>query len=385
MTSISSDSLTPFIPMILILILMSCANPGFRDQNGPPSREEHPSITKAKRKAPGKSPPRKAPIKRDAFETVSIKEQGEDGEKVGITLKKATVFLVWDWESINHWYLKPKVTLGYSEALWPFSHQNHRLWFGFYNKNNYPVLIEFESVFETKNQIVHRGQMKLGPRSGWHSPGKHRNYGQFQWGFQSKPHFVSLQYRIRRLDERGQVLYTVDPRERKESSDLINQYLWDGIRFADYNQVLYAVKRGVDVNHRGSHGRTPILALCSKKWEGRSDQLIRQSKIARLLIEHGSDLTVRDRFKRTPLHWAAFRGKSRIVGYLIDKKANVHAVDHQNKTPLDYAMRQERDFLRLRKQGRWMISNDRVLEGKWHSGLRKVIRLLLQAGAKSHH
>ncbi len=380
MTSITYNPLTLYIT--IILILMSCASPGFRDQNPQTSHEKQPSISEQKRQTPGEAPPKRIPIKQDAFKTLSIKEQGEDGEKVGITLKKARVFLVWDWESINHWYLKPKVTLGYSEPLWPFAHHNHRLWFGFYNKNNYPVLIEFEAVFETKNQVVHRGQIKLGPRNGWHSPGKPRSYGQFQWGFQSKPHFVSLEYRIRRLDKKGQVLYTLDPKERKESSDLMNRSLWDGIRFADYNQVLYAVKRGVDVNNIGSHGRTPILALCSKEWKGRSDQLIRQSKIARLLIEHGAKLSVRDRFQRTPLHWAAFWGKSRIVGYLIDKKVHVNPVDHQNRTPLDYAMKQERDYLMLRKQGRWMISNDRVLEGKWHSGLRKVIRLLLQTGAK---
>ncbi|GMT49968.1 MAG: hypothetical protein IEMM0008_1507 [bacterium] len=374
--------MTYFILMILILII-SCGSPV--SKNPQPPHGKRPSIKKQKRKAPGKAPLKKTHSKQGAFKTVSINEQGENGEKVGITLKKAKVFLVWDWESINHWYLKPKITLGYSQPLWPFPHHNHRLWMGFYNKNDYGVLIEFEAGFETSSSLLRYGRIKLGPRSGWHSPGKPRNYGRFQWGFHRKPRFVSLEYRIRRLDERGQVLQKVGPEEIKESHDLIHKYLWDGIRFADYNQVLYAVKRGVDVNNPGSYGRTPILALCSKEWKGRSGSFINETKIARLLIENGADLSVRDQFQATPLHWAAFWGKSRIVRYLIDKKVNVHAVDHQNKTPLDYAMKQERDYLMLRKQGRWMISKDRVLEGKWHSELRKVIRLLLQAGAKDRH
>ncbi len=377
--------MTHFILIILILMLMSCGNPVSRNQNPQPPHDKRPSINKLKRKTPGTASLKKTYNKQSTFKSISINEQGEDGEKVGITLKKAKIFLVWDWESINHWYLKPKVTLGYSEPLWPFAHHNHRLWMGFYNKNNYSVLIEFEAGFETSNSLLRYGQIKLGPRSGWHSPGKPRNYGRFQWGFHRKPRFISLKYRIRRLDERGQILQRVDPKEIKDSNDLIYRYLWDGIRFADYNQVLYAVKKGININSSGSYGRTPILTLCSKEWKGRSDQLINQTKIARLLIENGADLSVRDPFQATPLHWAAFWGKSRIVRYLLAKKVNVHAVDYQSNTALDYAMKQERNYLMLRKQGRWMISQDRVLEGKWHSELRKVIRLLLQAGAKSRY
>lgn len=65
----------------------------------------------------------------------------------------------------------------------------------------------------------------------------------------------------------------------------------------------------------------------------------RRREVARLLIQRGADVTAVDSAGLTPLHHAAAGGNVEIVSMLLDRGARVDARDEQGQTPLDYALR----------------------------------------------
>ena len=61
------------------------------------------------------------------------------------------------------------------------------------------------------------------------------------------------------------------------------------------------------------------------------------TRLARLLIEHGVPVNTQDSSRRTPLHYAAFKENLEIVELLLNKNANVELKDRDGKTPIEFA------------------------------------------------
>ena len=59
--------------------------------------------------------------------------------------------------------------------------------------------------------------------------------------------------------------------------------------------------------------------------------------MAEVLLEHGADPNIRDKFGMTPLHVAAMRGNIGLVRRLIELGATPEALDCLVKTPADVA------------------------------------------------
>ena len=53
-----------------------------------------------------------------------------------------------------------------------------------------------------------------------------------------------------------------------------------------------------------------------------------------LLIEKGADVNAVNDYNETPMHAAAYRGANDIVQYLFDKGAKLDVVAHDGRTPL---------------------------------------------------
>ena len=60
-------------------------------------------------------------------------------------------------------------------------------------------------------------------------------------------------------------------------------------------------------------------------------------KFAQLLIEHGADVNALDGNRKTPLHLASSRGRTRTYAALIEHGADVNAQDQDHSTPLHLA------------------------------------------------
>ena len=59
--------------------------------------------------------------------------------------------------------------------------------------------------------------------------------------------------------------------------------------------------------------------------------------MAELLLEHGADLNSRDIEGWTPLHAAAATGNVQLISILVDSGANLVAINHDDKMPVDVA------------------------------------------------
>lgn len=60
-------------------------------------------------------------------------------------------------------------------------------------------------------------------------------------------------------------------------------------------------------------------------------------QVARLLMEHGADMSAQDKSGYTALHWAAYNGQSRTARLLLQEHANINARSHSGWTPLMHA------------------------------------------------
>ena len=56
-----------------------------------------------------------------------------------------------------------------------------------------------------------------------------------------------------------------------------------------------------------------------------------------LLLQHGADVDVKNKYGLTPLMWAANNGHSDIASLLLQHGANIEAKDEDGRTPLMYA------------------------------------------------
>lgn len=86
-----------------------------------------------------------------------------------------------------------------------------------------------------------------------------------------------------------------------------------------------------DVNHDMKDGLTPLHAATEKGFV----------RIVQDLVNNGADVNAVDKLKNTPLHYAVGGITSEyhdVVDFLLQRDANVNAVNGQNATPLDMVL-----------------------------------------------
>ena len=92
-------------------------------------------------------------------------------------------------------------------------------------------------------------------------------------------------------------------------------------------------------------------------------------KVKALVKSYRRAVNARDRRDNTPLHWAAKKGWSDILGVLIEAKADVNAVNSAKRTPLDVAREEVKELLierggRSHEDGVGHESSERIKEDK---------------------
>lgn len=89
------------------------------------------------------------------------------------------------------------------------------------------------------------------------------------------------------------------------------------------------LQKGTDVNFCDAGGYAPLHYAARKG----------HVKVAQLLLLHGADINIRTRAgKVTPLLRAAFSGQEEMCRFLVQKGANVKAVDDDGQTVLHRAV-----------------------------------------------
>jgi ankyrin repeat protein len=94
------------------------------------------------------------------------------------------------------------------------------------------------------------------------------------------------------------------------------------------DEVRTLILQGVDVNSRDVFGDNTGLHWAAS---------LGLAEMARLLIDNGADLDIRNHDGNTPLHWAAGEGQKELVVILIAHGADVNARGKGGWTPLRWA------------------------------------------------
>ena len=138
--------------------------------------------------------------------------------------------------------------------------------------------------------------------------------------------------------------------------------------------ILYT---GGDVSTRDGYRRTPLHYAA----------LYGHEAISLLLLEHHADVAAKDVWNSTPLHQAAIRGHEAVLRMLLNKGANVAAQDVDGYTPLHHAViRGSYSTIRaLLDRGADVNAKSRAKETPLHITIgnspEAVTRLLLDMGA----
>jgi ankyrin repeat protein len=102
----------------------------------------------------------------------------------------------------------------------------------------------------------------------------------------------------------------------------------EAVRKNHIDEVQAFILKGVDVNARDIFGENAGLHWAAS---------LGLAEMARLLIDNGADLDIRNNDGNTPLHWAAGEGQKELVVILIVHGADVNARSKAGWTPLRWA------------------------------------------------
>ncbi|WP_264687200.1 ankyrin repeat domain-containing protein [Wolbachia endosymbiont (group B) of Rhopobota naevana] len=99
----------------------------------------------------------------------------------------------------------------------------------------------------------------------------------------------------------------------------------------------------INVNLQNIDGKTPLhLVIEKNNWNTLPNVSWSREKMVDILIEMKANVNAVDKDERTPLHWAAGYGRKEIVKALINAEVNVNAVDKDKRTPLHWAANYDR-------------------------------------------
>ena len=122
------------------------------------------------------------------------------------------------------------------------------------------------------------------------------------------------------------------------SKSKLNLELFEAVHQGNTENVQHLLVLGADVNHKDSHGRTPLMEAVE----------MGHTEVTKVLIRSGAQVQAINRVGDNPLHIAAGGSHPKIVKLLIDARVPLNAKDRNGNTPLIIAtMKGNRDTAKI--------------------------------------
>ena len=97
---------------------------------------------------------------------------------------------------------------------------------------------------------------------------------------------------------------------------------------ATFEQIIKALDGGANPKAKNRNNNTALMAAAEHN---------RDYRVIKALLEAGADIEARNKKGLTALHFAAMRNVPDVVEFICKKGADIEALTHDKKTPLDYA------------------------------------------------
>lgn len=166
-------------------------------------------------------------------------------------------------------------------------------------------------------------------------------------------------------------------RLREQGISFQAQYFMTTLERGDQATAELFIKGGINVNHVGENGWTPLMIATFNGNEN----------IAKLLIEKGANIHIQDNAGYAPIHWAAFNGFREVTAILLQRGVNPDTANRYGWTPLMQAAARGHAEIVQMLLNKGALANRSDEEG-WTplhkataNGHLAVIKLLLDAGA----
>ena len=139
--------------------------------------------------------------------------------------------------------------------------------------------------------------------------------------------------------------------------DYPDRSLHDWSLYGKYEEVIWLIENGSNVNEMDENGRTPLYSsikypkiakalldngcsLSSIDIYERTPLIYACERLApiktiKLFISSGSDVNAKDKYKNTPLHFSSKKGQIDVVNLLLANGAERYRKDNRGKTPYE--------------------------------------------------
>lgn len=113
-----------------------------------------------------------------------------------------------------------------------------------------------------------------------------------------------------------------------ELINLWNDYMIEGARYGDEEDIHEALKNSAQVDAQDDDGRTALHMAAANGY----------TSIAQVLLKAGANTEMKNTSGNTALHWACVGGSASMVELLLGHGANPAALNTAGKAPIDSAL-----------------------------------------------
>jgi ankyrin repeat protein len=155
---------------------------------------------------------------------------------------------------------------------------------------------------------------------------------------------------------------------------------WRAAQSSDVEAMRILIAAGADTKSATNAGVTPLMVAAGIGWIGNLNQNAPDMwlEAVKLCIEVGNDVNAADNQGYTALHGAAALGDHAMIQYLVDKGANVNAINRAKNSPADMAFGPSRFFIPRPETAEFLVKlgssfqnncrSDQCVDGKFLGG-----------------